>query len=57
MGTKNKLDQFFKNLYKKHPSTKFVYKVLRDCTVFLDTEIYPHNSKLHTKIYRKETDR
>ena len=56
-GTKIELDQFFKNLYKKHPSTKFVYKVLRDGTVFLDTEIYPHNSKLHTKIYRRETDR
>ena len=25
--------------------------------MFLDTEIYLHNGKLHAKIYRKETDR
>ena len=56
-GTKNELDQFFKNLNKKHPSIKFDYKASKNRNVFLDTEIYLHNGKLHTKIYRKETDR
>ena len=56
-GTKNELDQFFKELNKKHPSIKFDYKSSADRIVFLDTEIYLHNGKLHTKIYRKETDR
>ena len=34
---------------------KFDYKASKDGIVFLDTEIYLH-SKLHTKIYGKETD-
>ena len=44
------------DLNKKHPSIKFDYKTSKDRIVFLDTEIYLHNGKLHTKIYRKETD-
>ena len=56
-GTKNELDQFFKDLNEKHPSIKFDYKASKNCIVFLETEIYLHNGKLHTKIYRKETDR
>ena len=56
-GTKNELDQFFKNLNKKDPSTKFYNKASKNRIVFLDSEIYLHNGKLYTKIYRKETDR
>ena len=56
-GTKNELVQFFKDLNKKHLSIKFDYKASKDRIVFLDTEIYLHNGKLHTKIYRKETGR
>ena len=56
-GTKNELDQFFKELNKKHPPIKFDYKASKDRIVFIGTEIYLHNGKLHTKIYRKETDR
>ena len=44
--TKNELDQFFKDLSKKHPSIKFDYKASKDCIVILDTEIYLHNGKL-----------
>ena len=54
---KNELDQFFKDLNKTYPSIIFDYKSLKDHIVFLDTEIYLHNGKLHTNIYRKETDR
>ena len=56
-GKKNELDQFFTDLNKKHPSVKFDYKASKERIVFLNTEIYLHNGKLHTKIYRKETDR
>ena len=45
-GTKNELDQFFKDLNKAS----------KNCITFLDTEIYLNNGKLRTKIYRKETD-
>ena len=38
-------------------SIKFDYKASKDHVVFLDTEIYLPDGKLHTKIYRKETDR
>ena len=38
-GTKNELDQFFKDLNEKHPSIKFYCKSLNDRIVFLDTEI------------------
>ena len=54
--TKSELDQFFKDLNKKHPSIKFDYKASKNCVTFLDTEIYLHNGKLHTKICRRETD-
>ena len=57
IGTKNELHQFFKDLNKKHPTIKFDHKVSKDRIVVLATEIYLHNDKLHTKIYRKETDR
>ena len=33
-GTKNELDQFFKDLNKKHPSIKFDYKGLKDLICF-----------------------
>ena len=57
-GTNNKLYQFFKDSNnKKHPSIKFDYKALKNRITFLDTEIYLHNGKLHTIIYRKESDR
>ena len=52
-GIKNGLDQFFKDLNKKHPSIKFDYKASKNCIVFLDTERYLHNDKLHTKLYKK----
>ena len=53
---KNELDQFFKDLNTKQSSIKFDQKASKDRIVFLDAEIYLHNSKLHTKIYRKETN-
>ena len=56
-GTKNELDQLFKDLYKKHPSIKFDCKTSENRITFLDNEIYLHNGKLHAKIQRKETDR
>ena len=43
-------------LHTKHPSIKFEYKILKEKIAFLDTEIYITNNKLHTKIFRKETD-
>ena len=55
-GTKNELNQFFKDLSKKHPTIKFDYKVSKNCIVFLDTEIYLQNNKLHTKIHRIAND-
>ena len=55
--TKNELDKFFKDLNKNHLSIKFDYKASKDRIVFLDTEIYLHKDKLHTEIYRKETER
>ena len=33
-GTKNELDQFFKNLNKKHPSIKFDYKASKIAMCF-----------------------
>ena len=51
--TKNELDQFFKDLNKKHPSIKFDYKASKDCIVFLDTEIYLHNGRLQHKDIQK----
>ena len=54
--TKNELDQFFNDLNKK-ASIKFDYKTCTDHTVFLDTNMYLQNGKLHTKLYRKKTDR
>ena len=48
--------QFSKHLSRKHLSIKFDYKALKNRIIFLDTEICIHNSKLHAKIYRKETD-
>ena len=57
-GTKNELDRFIKDLNKKHPPIKFDYKASKNCiALFLDTDIYLHNGKLHTNIYRKKTDR
>ena len=41
----------------KHPSIKFEYEILKERIPFLDTEIYIKNNKLHTKIFRKKTDR
>ena len=38
-GTKNGLEQFSKNLNKKHPSIKFDCKASKTRIVFLDTEI------------------
>ena len=55
-GTKNELDQFFKDLNKKHTSIKFDYKASKNPIVFLDTEIYLYYSKLYTDKYRKKTE-
>ena len=55
--TKNELDQFFEDLDKRHPSIKLDYRTWKDHIVFLDTELYLHNGKLHASIHRKETDR
>ena len=41
-GTKNELDQFFKDLNKKHLSIKFDYKTSKDRIVFLDTANYTY---------------
>ena len=56
-GTKKELDQFFKDLNKKHTCIKFDYKALKNCIAFLDTKTNLHKAKLHTKVYRKETGR
>ena len=54
--TKNDFDQFFKDLNKLYPSIKLDYKAAKDRILFLDTEVYLHNDKLHAKIHRKVTD-
>ena len=55
-GAKKELNQFFKNLNKKHPSIKLDWKASKNHIAFLITEIYLRNVKLHSKVYRKETD-
>ena len=45
-GTKKELDQFFKDLNKKHTCIKFDYKALKNCIAFLDTKTNLHKAKL-----------
>ena len=54
-GTKNKLDQFFKYLNKKHPSIKFDYKASNNQIVFLTLK-YIYTTVNYAQLYRKETD-
>ena len=56
-GQRKNLINSSKIQIKKHLCIKFYYKAWKDRIVFLETEIYLHNGKLDTKIYRKETDR
>ena len=56
-GSKTDLETFLNELSAKHPSIKFEYEISKERISFLDTEIYIKNNKLHTKIFKKETDR
>ena len=55
-GSKTDLQKVLNELNTKHPSIKFEYEISKERISFLDTEIYIKN-KLHTKIFRKKTDR
>ena len=54
---KTDLEKFLNALNTKHPSIKFEYEISKEIISFLDTEIYIKNNQLHTKIFRKKTDR
>ena len=56
-GSKTDLENFLNELNAKHPSIKLEYEILKERISFLDTEIYIKSNKLHTKIFRKKTDR
>ena len=56
-GSKTDLEKFLNALNTKHPSIKFDYEISKEIISFLDIEIYIKNNKLHTKIFRKKTDR
>ena len=56
-GSKTDLKKFLNELNTKHASIKFEYEISKEKISFLDTEIYIKNNKVHTKIFRKETDR
>ena len=56
-GSKTDLEKFVNELNTKFPSTKFEYEILKERISYLDTEIFIKNNKLHTKIFRKKTDR
>ena len=56
-GSKIDLEKFLNKLNTKYPSIKFEYEILKERISFLDSEIFIRNSKLHTKIFRKQTDR
>ena len=57
IGSKIDLETFLNELNAKHPSTKFKYEISKKRISFLDTEIYIKDKKLHTQIFKKETDR
>ena len=56
-SSKTDLKNFLNELNTKHPSIKFEYEISKERISFLDTEICIKNNKLHTKIFRKKTDR
>ena len=56
-GSKTDLEKVLNELNIIHPSIKFEYEISKDRILFLDTEIYIKNNKLHTKIFKKKTDR
>ena len=55
-GNKKDLMKFLNELDTKHESIKFEYQISKTSITFLDPEAYIKNSKLYTKIYRKQTD-
>ena len=56
-GSKSDLEKVLNELTTKHPSIKFEYEISKERISFLDTEINIKNNKLHTKIFRKKTNR
>ena len=56
-GSKADLENFLNELNTKHQSIKFEYELSKERISFLNTEIHIKNNKLHTKIFRKKTDR
>ena len=56
-GSKTDVENFLNELNTKHPSIKFEYDISKEGISFLDIKIYIKNSELHTKIFRKKTDR
>ena len=57
INSETDLEKILNGLNTKHPSIKFEYETSKERISFLDTEIYIKNKKLHTKIFRKKTDR
>ena len=54
-GNKKNIIKFLNELDTKHESIKFEYQISKTSITFLDTKVYIKNSKLYTKIYRKNT--
>ena len=55
--TGSKTEKCLNELNTKHSSIKFEYEISKERTSFLGAEIYIKNNKLHTKIFKKKTDR
>ena len=55
--TKEQLIRNLVELNTKHDSIKFEYNISQTSISFMDTELEIKNSKLYTKIYRKQTNR
>ena len=56
-GTEQQLKQFIEQINNLHHSIKFTVQYSFKEITFLDTTVYIKNSRLHTKTYKKPTDR
>ena len=56
-STEKELQQFIKEINQVHESIKFTAEFSRKEINFLDTTIYKRGNHLHTKSYKKPTDR
>ena len=56
-STHKELERFIKEINLVHPSIKFTVETSKNEINFLDTTVYIKNNVLHTKTYRKPTDR